>query len=141
MISESLNLHFSCQKNVLKTQFNCSWFCLLSFLGGLVTKFPQVPEKYFGHLACQMGCRVHSMRQVPHKKPLFHCPSTRRVSYKVYSLTSFTDALHEQTLLKLNDTAWCSDLQEVEKRSDLSPQEKLQAAKNRSFWSTIRNEE
>ena len=66
MISESLNLHFSCQNNVLKTQFNCSWFCLLSFLGGLVTKFPQVPEKYFGHLACQMGCTVHSMRQVPH---------------------------------------------------------------------------
>ena len=49
--------------------------------------------------------------------------------------------LHEQTLLKLNDTAWYSDLQEVEKRSDLSPQEELQAAKNRSFWSTIRNEE
>ena len=121
-ISESLNLHFACQKNVLKTQFNCSWFCLLSFLGGLVTlQFPQVPERYFGHLACQMGCRVHSMRQVPYKKPPCYCPSTRRVSYKVYSLTSFTDALHEQTLLKLNDTAWYSDLQEVEKRSDLSP--------------------
>lgn len=59
----------------------------------------------------------------------------------MYSLTSFTDALHEQTLLKLNDTAWYSDLQEVEKRSDLSPQEELQAAKNRSFWSTVRNEE
>ena len=142
MISESLNLHFSCQKNVLKTQFNCSWFCLLSFLGGWVTlQFPQVPERYFGHLACQMGCRVHSMRQVPYKKPPFYCPSTRRVSYKMYSLTSFTDALHEQTLLKLNDTAWYSDLQEVEKRSDLSPQEELQAAKNRSFWSTVRNEE
>ena len=49
----------------------------------------------------------------------------------MYSLTSF----------KLNDTAWYSDLQEVEKRSDLSPQEELQAAKNRSFWSTVRNEE
>ena len=49
-----------------------------------------------------------------------------------------TDALHEQTFLKLNDTAWYSDLQKVEKRSDLSPQEELQAAKNRRFWSTIR---
>ena len=29
----------------------------------------------------------------------------------------------------------------MEKRSDLSPQEELQAAKNRSFWSTVRNEE
>ena len=125
---------------MLKTQFHCSWFCLLSFLGGWVTlQLPQVPERYFGHLAWQMGCRVHSMRQVPHKKPPFYCPSTRRVSYKVYSLTSFTDALHEQTLLKLNDTAWYSDLQEVEKRSDLSTQEELQAAKNRSFWSTVRN--
>ena len=76
------------------------------------------------------------MRQVPHKKPPFYCPSTRRVSYKVYSLTSFTDALHE-----LNDTAWYSDLQEVETRSDLSPQQELQDAKNRSFWSTVRNEE
>ena len=132
MISESLNLHFSCQKNVLKTQFNCSWFYILSFLGVWVTlQFPQVPERYFGHLACQMGCRAHSKSQVPHKKPPFYCPSTRRVSYKVYSLTSF----------KLNDTAWYSDLQEVEKRSDLSPQEELQAAKNRSFWSTVRNEE
>lgn len=110
--------------------------------GGWVTlQFPQVPERYFGHLASQMGCRMHSMRQVPHKKPPFYCPSTRRVSYKVYSLTSFTDALHEQTLHKLNDTAWYSDLQKVEKRSDLSPQEELQAAKNRSFWSTVRNEE
>ena len=107
----------------------------------MTLQFPQVPERYFGHLACQMGCRVHSMRQVPHKKPPFYCPSTRRVSYKVYSLTSFTDALHEQTLHKLNDTAWYSDLQKVEKRSDLSPQEELQATKNRSFWSTDRNEE
>ena len=81
------------------------------------------------------------MRQVLHKKPPFYCPSTRRVSYKVYSLTSFTNAVHEQTLLKLNDMAWYSDLQEVEKRSDLSPQEELPAAKNRSFWSTVRNEE
>ena len=81
------------------------------------------------------------MRQVPHKKPPFYYTSTRRVSYEVYSLTSFTDTLHEQTLLKLNDTAWYSDLQEVETRSDLSPQEELQAAKNRSFWSTVRNEE
>ena len=55
--------------------------------------------------------------------------------------TSFTDALHEQTLLKLNVMAWYSDLQEVENRSDLRPQEELQAAKNRSFWSTFRNEE
>ena len=105
----------------------------------IVGQFPQVPERYFGHLACQMGCRVHSMKQVPHKKPPFYCPSTRRVSYKVYSLT--TDALHEQTLLKLNDTAWYSDLQEVEKRSGLSPQEELQATKNHSFWSTVRSEE
>ena len=59
----------------------------------------------------------------------------------MYSLTSFTDALHEQTLLKLNDMAWYGDLQEVEKRSDLSPQEELQTTKNRSFWSTVRNEE
>ena len=107
----------------------------------MTLQFPQVPERYFGHLACQMGCRVHSMRQVPHKKRPFYCPSTRRVSDKVYSLTLFTDALHEQTLLKLNDTSWYGDLQEVEKRSDLSPREELQAAKNRSFWSTVRNEE
>ena len=58
----------------------------------------------------------------------------------MYSLTSFTDALHEQTLLKLNDTSWYGDLQEEEKRSDLSPREELQAAKNRSFLSTVRNE-
>ena len=107
----------------------------------MTLKFSQVSERYFGHLACQMGCRVHSMSEVPHNKPSFYCPSTRRVSYKVYSLTSFTDALLEQTLLKLNDTAWYSDLQEVEKRSDLSTQEELQAAKNRRFWSTVRNEE
>ena len=37
--------------------------------------------------------------------------------------------------------AWYSGLQEVEKRSDLSPQEELQAAKYRSFWSIVRNEE
>ena len=59
----------------------------------------------------------------------------------MYRLTSFTDALHEQTLLKLKEMAWYSDLHEVEKRSDLSPQEELQAAKNRSFWSNVRNEE
>ena len=34
----------------------------------MTLQFPQVPERYFGHLPCQMGCRVHSMRQVPHKK-------------------------------------------------------------------------
>ena len=107
----------------------------------MTLQFPQVPERYFGHLAWQMECRLHSMRKIPHKKPPFYCPSTRRVSYNVYSLTSFTDSLHEQTLLKLNDTAWYNDLQEVEKRSDLSPQEELQAAKNHSFWSTVRNEE
>ena len=59
----------------------------------------------------------------------------------MYRLTSFTDALHEHTLLKLNEMAWYSDLQEVEKRSDLSSQEELQAAKNCSFLRTVRNEE
>ena len=107
----------------------------------MTLQFPQVPERYFGHLACQMGCRVHSMRQVPHRKPPFYCPSTRRVSYKVYSLALFTDALHEQTLLKLKDTMWYSGLEEVEKRSDLSPQEELHAARNCSVWSVASNEE
>ena len=53
----------------------------------------------------------------------------------------FTDALHEQTLVKLKDTAWYSGLEEVEKRSNLSPQEELHAVKSRSFWSIARNAE
>ena len=55
MISESLNLHFSCQKNVLKTQFNCSWFCLLSFLGGWVTTIPTGSWKVLWALSLSNG--------------------------------------------------------------------------------------
>ena len=65
---------------------------------------PQVPETLFGHFfLSQIRCNVHSTRQLPHKKPLLYSTSTRRISYRVFSLAPFADALHEQNVIELKE--------------------------------------
>ena len=69
---------------------------------------PQVPEKLFGHFLLRIGCKVHSMRQLPHKKPPFCSASTKRISYKVFSIVPFADPLHEQNEVELKESVLLS---------------------------------
>ena len=96
---------------------------------------PQVPGKFFGHLASQIGCFVHSMRQLPHKKPPFHSAATKRVSYRIFSITPFADALHEQSLVRLKESLLYSGQEEVEGVESQNPVDELEAAKSRSYCS------
>lgn len=79
------------------------------------------------------------MRQLPHKKPPLYSPSSKRVSYKVFSIAPFAGALHEQTLIRLKDSILYSGRDEVERSVAFNPLEELEAAKNRSFWSNASN--
>lgn len=65
----------------------------------------------------------NSIRNAQHEV----CPSTKRVSYKVYCLTAFTDTLHEQTFLQLKDTIWYCGQKEVECPGRATYHEKLQS--------------
>ena len=96
---------------------------------------PQVPEKFFGHFASQIRCNVHSMRQLPHKKPPLYSTSTRRISYRVLSFAPFADALHEQNVIELKESVLFSGQNEVVGREFNNPMDELQAAKNRTYWS------
>ena len=78
---------------------------LLLYLGCWFTiVLPQAPEKFFGHFVSRIGCKVHSMRQIPHKKPPLYSTSTKRISYKVFSIVPFADALHEHNHFKLKES-------------------------------------
>ena len=76
------------------------------------------------------------MRQLPHKKPPFYLTSTKRISYKVFSIVPFADALREQNVVELNVSVLFSGREEVMGRELNDPLDELQAAKNRSYWST-----
>jgi len=97
---------------------------------------PQVPEKFFGHFVSRIGCKVHSMRRVPHKKPPFYSASTKHISYKVFSIVPFADALHEQNEVELKESVLFSGREEVMGRELNDPVDELQAAKKHSYWST-----
>jgi len=58
--------------------------------------------------------------------------STKRISYKVFSIVPFTGALHEQNEVELKKFALFIG------RELNDPVDELQAAKNRSYWSTAK---
>ena len=109
---------------------------IVSFILGrwFTITFPQVPEKFFGHLASVIGCEVHSMRQVPHKKPPFYSASTKRVSYRTFNIAPFANALHEQDLVRLKESVVMCGREEVEGDESHNPVDELEAAKSRSHW-------
>ena len=98
-------------------------------------KAPCVPEKFIGYFASQIRYNVHSMRQLPHMKPPLYSTSTRRISYRVFSLAPFADALHEQNVIELKESALFSGQNEVVGREFNNPMNELQTAKNRTYWS------
>lgn len=81
------------------------------------------------------------MRQAPHKRPPFYATSTKRVSYKVFCIEPFANALHEQTLVRLKESVLHSGQEEVEQHADLDPLEELRAAKKHSFWNDTPSEQ
>ena len=95
-----------------------------------------MPEKFFAHFVAQMACDIHSMRQVPHRKAPFYASSTKRVSYKVFNIGPFAEALHEQDTVQLKESVLYSGQEEVEDDGIRDPKEELEAAKNRRFWNT-----
>lgn len=53
------------------------------------------------------------MRQLPHRKPPFYSASSKRISFKVFSIAPFADALHEQDVVKLRESALYSGQEEI----------------------------
>ncbi|CAH3043435.1 unnamed protein product [Porites lobata] len=87
--------------------------------------FPQVPARFFGHLASHLGCQVNSMRQIPHKKPPFYKKTTKKVSYKIFSLNPFVEALHEQDIVRFKGSLMCSGDDEVVNIESSNPRDEL----------------
>ena len=106
----------------------------------MTISFPQVPARFFGHLASHLGCQVNSMRQIPHKKPPFYKKTTKKVSYKIFSLNPFVEALHEQDIVRFKGSLMCSGDDEVVNIESSNPRDELRAAKSRSFWSTTQRD-
>lgn len=75
------------------------------------------------------------MRQLPHKKPPFYSASTKRVSYRIFCIAPFADALHEQSIVRLKESLLFSGREEVEGVESQDPVAELEAAKTRSYWS------
>ena len=65
------------------------------------------------------------MRQIPHKRPPFYSASTKRASYKLFSLAPLADALHEQDLVRLKESIIYSGTGEVEGIQTENPREEL----------------
>lgn len=91
----------------------------------MTISFPQVPARFFGHLASHLGCQVNSMRQIPHKKPPFYKKTTKKVSYKIFSLNPFVEALHEQDIVRFKGSLMCSGDDEVVNIESSNPREEL----------------
>ena len=81
---------------------------------------------------------MHSMRQLPHKKPPFYQTSTKRISYRVFSIAPFANALHEQDMIRLKESALFSGQEELMDEETVNPAEELRKAKNKSYWITGR---
>lgn len=91
----------------------------------MTISFPQVPARFFGHLASHLGCQVNSMRQIPHKKPPFYKKTTKKVSYKIFSLNPFVEALHEQDIVRFKGSLMCSGDDEVVNIESSNPRDEL----------------
>ena len=76
------------------------------------------------------------MRQIPHKRPPFYSVSTKRVSYKLFSLAPLADTLQEQDLVRSKESIIYSGTEEVKGNQTENPGEELRAAKSRSYWTT-----
>ena len=87
--------------------------CILLVGRWFTISFAQVPVRYFGHFTVKIGCNVHSMRQLPHKKPPFYRTPTKRILYRVFSIAPFADTLHEQDMVRLKDSALFSGQEEL----------------------------
>lgn len=74
------------------------------------------------------------MRQIPHKKPPFYSKSTKRVSYKIFSLSPLANALHEQAVVRLKESIIYSGEEEASGIEAGDPRDELRAAKHRSYW-------
>lgn len=67
------------------------------------------------------------MRQIPHKKPPFYSKSTKRVSYKIFSLSPLANALHEQAVVRLKESIIYSGEEEASGIEAGDPRDELRA--------------
>ena len=107
-----------------------------SFAGGWTRiDCPQVPRHFYEHLIKRIGCKINAVRDRPHKRQPRYFSSTRCISYKIYDLNQFWDAVQEQQLVELKEEVLFSgNTHLVEKGTQyMTVEEELQLAKERAY--------
>lgn len=93
----------------------------------------QVPTEYFQNFAYKLDCSVES---IPHKWPPFYKMSTRRFSYKMYSLDTFLACLHEQKDTLVQTSTFFAGVMPIAEESNwkLMLDEKIKATMGRNAY-------
>ena len=81
---------------------------------------------------------MHSMRQLPIRKPPIYQTSTKCISYRVFSIGPFANALHKQDMIRLKKSPLFRGQEELMDEETVNPVEELRKAKNKGYWSTGR---
>lgn len=101
--------------------------------------FPQVPNDYIKHFIGRLQIHVDSMKLTSHKRPPFYKKSTKRLSFKTFEVRDFLRAVEEQTEVPLKQSAFFSNLTEIDRPGDMTIDEEIQMAMKRNRWSVEQN--
>ena len=99
----------------------------------------QVPKPYFEYLIWKLGVHVNSVRQVCHKAQPCYQGATLRISYKLFQLDPFLDALEEQDLVPFNEKRLFASNEICEESpTSLSAEDEIARAKEQAHAPTGR---
>ena len=100
-----------------------------------------VPSKFFQQLLKDLGDpQPHAVRNMSHWRPPILKSSARKVTYRLFDIQIFMDAMEKQNTLAVKEKVlWSGDLQVSAISMTVDPREALAAAKNRAHGQGPRN--
>ena len=100
-----------------------------------------VPSKFFQQLLKDLGDpQPHAVRNTSHWRPPILKSSARKVTYRLFDIQIFMDAMEKQNTLAVKEKVlWSGDLEVSAISMTVDPREALAAAKNRAHGQGPRN--
>ena len=99
-----------------------------------------VPSKFFQQLLKEGDPQPHAVRNMSHWRPPILKSSARKVTYRLFDIQIFMDAMEKQNTLAVKEKVlWSGDLQVSAISMTVDPREALAAAKNRAHGQGPRN--
>ena len=92
----------------------------------------QVPKTYFEYFLSKGQVEVNSVREVCHKRPPCYQAKTRKISYKIFDVDLFFDALEESEVVFNTEVLFVGNLAFEEEETPLSAEEEILRAKQRA---------